>query len=39
MPGKRVPDHQVIKYKQFQQRLGHEAAAAKIAVSERSPPQ
>jgi len=36
MPGKRVTDHQVIKYKQFRQRLGQEAAAAKVGISERT---
>ncbi len=36
MPGKRVTDHQVIKYKQLRQRLGQEAAAAKIGISERT---
>lgn len=36
MPGKRVTDHQVIKYKQLRQRLGQEAAAAKVGISERT---
>ena len=36
MPGKRVTDHQVIKYKQYRQRLGQEAAAAKVGISERT---
>ena len=34
MPGKRVTDHQVIKYKQYRQRLGQEAAASKVGTSE-----
>ena len=34
MPGKRVTDHQVIKYKQYQQQLGQEAAAARVGISE-----
>jgi hypothetical protein len=36
MPGKRVTDHQVIKYKQLRRRLGQEAAAAKVGISERT---
>lgn len=36
MPGKRVTDHQVIKYKQYRQRLGQEAAASKVGISERT---
>ena len=36
MPGKRVTDHQVIKYKQYRQRLSQEAAAAKVGISERT---
>jgi hypothetical protein len=36
MPSKRVTDHQVIKYKQFRQRLGQEAATARVGISERT---
>jgi len=36
MPGKQVTDHQVIKYKQYRQRLSQEAAAAKVGISERT---
>jgi hypothetical protein len=36
MPGKRVTDHQVIKYKQLRQRLSQEAAAARVGISERT---
>lgn len=36
MPGKRVTDQQVIKYKQYRQRLSQEAAAAKVGISERT---
>jgi hypothetical protein len=36
MPGKRVTDHQVIKYKKLRQRLGQEVAAAKVGISERT---
>jgi hypothetical protein len=36
MPGKRVTDHQVIKYKQYRQQLGQEAAAAKVGISART---
>ena len=36
MPGKRVTDHQVIKYKQYRQLLGQTAAAAKVGISERT---
>ena len=36
MPGKRITDHQVHKYKQYRNRLTQVAAAAKAAISERS---
>jgi hypothetical protein len=36
MPGKRITDHQVHKYKQHRNRLGQVAAAAKAGISERS---
>jgi hypothetical protein len=36
MPGKRITDHQVHKYKQHRNRLTQVAAAAKAAISERS---
>jgi len=36
MPGKRITDHQVHKYKQHRNRLSQVAAAAKAGVSERS---
>jgi hypothetical protein len=36
MPGKRITDHQVHKYKQHRNRLSQVAAAAKAGISERS---
>ena len=36
MPGKRVTDHQVHKYKQHRNKLGQLASAAKAGISERS---
>ncbi len=36
MPGKRITDHQVHKYKQYRKQLGQVAAAAKSGISERS---
>jgi transposase InsO family protein len=36
MPGKRITDHQVHKYKQHRNRLTQVAAAAKTGISERS---
>jgi len=36
MPGKRVTDHQVNKYKKLRQRLSQKAAAAKVGISERT---
>lgn len=36
MPGKKITDHQVHKYKQHRSRLGQAAAAAKAGISERS---
>ena len=36
MPGKKITDHQVSKYKQHRNRLSQVAAAAKAAISERS---
>src|SRR5689334_17280270 len=36
MPGKRITDHQVHKYKQHRNTLTQVAAAAKVAISERS---
>jgi transposase InsO family protein len=36
MPGKRITDHQVHKYKQHRNRLTQVAAAAKAGISERS---
>lgn len=36
MPGKRITDHQVHKYKQHRNKLSQVAAAAKSAISERS---
>jgi hypothetical protein len=36
MPGKQVTDDQVIKYKQYRQRLSQEAAAAKVGISDRT---
>jgi DNA-binding XRE family transcriptional regulator len=36
MPGKKITDHQVHKYKQHRNRLSQVAAAAKAGISERS---
>lgn len=36
MPGKRITDHQVLKYKDHRKTLSQTAAAAKVAISERS---
>ena len=36
MPGKRITDHQVHKYKEHRNKLGQVAAAAKAGISERS---
>ena len=36
MPGKRITDHQVLKYKQHRNRVSQVAAAAKAGISERS---
>lgn len=36
MPGKRITDHQVHKFKQHRSKLGQAAAAAKSGISERS---
>ena len=36
MPGKKITDHQVPKYKQHRLKLSQTAAAAKTGVSERS---
>ncbi len=36
MPGKRITDHQVHKYKERRKRLSQTAAAAKTGISERS---
>jgi len=36
MPGKRITDHQVHKYKQHRNKLSQVAAAAKVGISERS---
>ncbi|WP_418317605.1 IS21 family transposase [Piscinibacter sakaiensis] len=36
MPGKRITDHQVLKYKQHRNKLPQVAAAAKAGISERS---
>ena len=36
MPGKRITDHQVHKYKQHRNKLSQVAAAAKAGLSERS---
>jgi len=36
MPGKRVTDHQVLKYKEHRKRLTQVASAAKAGISERS---
>jgi transposase InsO family protein len=36
MPGKKITDHQVLKYKEHRKKLTQVAAAAKSAVSERS---
>jgi transcriptional regulator with XRE-family HTH domain len=36
MPGKRITDHQVTKYKRFRKQFSQEAAAAKVGISVRS---
>ena len=36
MPGKRITDHQVHKYKQHRNQLSQVASAAKVGISERS---
>ena len=36
MPGKRITDHQVHKYKNYRNKHSQEAAAAKVGISERS---
>ena len=36
MPGKKITDHQVMKYKEHRNRMTQTAAAAKTAISERS---
>lgn len=36
MPGKRITDHQVHKYKQYRNKLSQVACAAKAGISERS---
>jgi transposase InsO family protein len=36
MPGKRIRDHQVTKYKRFRKQFSQEAAAAKVGISVRS---
>jgi hypothetical protein len=36
MPGKRITDHQVLKYKQHCNKLSQVASAAKVGISERS---
>ena len=36
MPGKKITDHQVLKYKDHRKKLTQVAAAAKAGVSERS---
>lgn len=36
MPGKRITDHQVLKYKNHRRELSQVAAAAKVGISERS---
>ena len=36
MPGKRITDHQVNKYKQYRRELGQVASAAKVGISERT---
>ena len=36
MPGKRITDHQVTKYKRFRQQFSQQAAAAKVGISVRS---
>jgi hypothetical protein len=36
MPGKRITDHQVLKYKQHRNKLSQVASAAKVGISERS---
>lgn len=36
MPGKRITDHQMTKYKQFRRQFSQEAVAAKVGISVRS---
>jgi len=36
MPGKKITDHQVLKYKEHRKTRSQVAAAAKAAISERS---
>ena len=36
MPGKKITDHQVLKYKQHRNQFGQVAAAAKAGISECS---
>jgi hypothetical protein len=36
MPGKRITDHQMTKYKRFRQQFTQQAAAAKVGISVRS---
>jgi transposase InsO family protein len=36
MPGKKITDHQVLKYKEHRKKLAQAAAAAKAGISERS---
>ena len=36
MPGKRITDHQVNKYKRYRRELGQVASAAKVGISERT---
>ncbi len=36
MPGKKITDHQVLKYKEHRNKMSQVAAAAKTAISERS---
>lgn len=36
MPGKRITDHQVTKYKRFRKQFSQEVAAAKVGISVRS---
>src|ERR1051325_1156572 len=36
MPGKRITDHQMTKYKRFRKQFSQEAAAAKVGIGVRS---